>query len=224
MFGMPMLSLLPRMALLMCFASAPAIGAEIGRHPTDSAKINAIYFHGDIRQGDAKKLKNYLQALPKRRDTIVYLNSSGGSFRDGIDMGYLFRTEGIRTFVETGGICGSSCALAFLGGFDKKSGKPWRTKSSTARLAFHGFYAKMDKASYSADEVESLLFNNSFAASKVILYFRDVDGDWSLLSSALRMRELQTYDVSDAQALEIGIHVWDERSKKLRLSRTAQSQ
>jgi hypothetical protein len=210
-------------ACILCLIVSPVVGAEISRHPDDSAKLNAVYFYGDIRQGDAKKLRDYLQALPKRRDTVVYLNSSGGSFRDGIDMGYLFRTEGIRTFVETGGICGSSCALAFLGGFDKKSGKPWRTKSSTARLAFHGFYAKMDKASYSPDEVQSLLFNNSFAASKVILYFRDVDGDWSLLSNALRMRELQTYDVSDAHALEIGINVYDEASKKMRYSEAAKA-
>lgn len=217
---MPLISLLTRLSFIAGIASSPAAGAEISRHANDSAKLNAIYLSGQIERGDAAKLRAYIDTLPRKPVTTVYLNSTGGSFQAGLDLGYLFRAEGIRTVVEgNGALCASSCAVAFMGGFDKKTGKPWRTKSSSSLLAFHAFYAKLSKASYSPIEVDQMLYSNTFSASQMITYFTQVDGDLSLLTQALRMREQQVYSVSNEQAIEIGINVWDEKTGRMRLAR-----
>ena len=217
-------SFLTRLAFLACFASTPAIGAEIGRHPNDSATLNAISFKGKIEDGDAAKFRSYYATLPKKRATAVYLDSGGGLLRDGLDLGYFFRSEGIRTVIEgNGGRCASACAFAFLGGFDKATQKPWRTKSSSSRLAFHAFYAALLKPNYTAAEVDAVVFNNTLAASALVTYFRDVDGDFALLSYSLRMRQNQVYEISNEQALEIGINVWDEASQKMRLAESSKA-
>jgi hypothetical protein len=211
-------------AFILSLILSPAMGAEIGPHANNSAKLNAIYLKGEIKPGDSAKLREYLATLPKRRATVIYLNSEGGSFRDGINLGYVFRTEGIRTVIEgRGGKCMSACAFAFLGGFDRASGKPWRTKSSSSRLAFHSAYPLLKQASYSPEEVSELLRGGNVVASMLVTYFSEVNADWSLLGYAFKTRPSQFYDVSDNQALEIGINVYDEASKKMRYAETAKA-
>lgn len=219
-----MLSLFARLAVIASCISSPAVAAEITRHPNDSATLNAVYFKGPIVLGDAMKLKEYVKALPKKNATAIYLNSTGGVVSEAVSIGYFFRAQGIRTVIEgAGGQCLSACAFAFLGGFDESTQRPWRTKSSSSKLAFHAPFPKLKKASYSAEEVSGLLGNGNNAASELVTYFGEVHADYSLLRYAFRMRPSQFYEVSNDQALEIGINVYDEASKKMRYSEAAKA-
>lgn len=46
----------------------------------------------------------------------VSLNSNGGLLSEGYKLGVFFRERNITTVVESGNVCGSSCAVAFIGG------------------------------------------------------------------------------------------------------------
>ena len=49
----------------------------------------------------------------------VTLNSNGGMLKDGYKLGVLFRNRNVSTVVESGKVCGSSCAIAFIGGKER---------------------------------------------------------------------------------------------------------
>lgn len=74
---------------------------------------------------------------------VVHLTSDGGRLIDGIKVGELIRKNGFRTFIPTGGMCASSCAVAFIGG-------EYRTISGTGRVLVHAPYIKnsYDPSSY----------------------------------------------------------------------------
>jgi len=100
---------------------------------------NLIYAYGQIRFGDAYRLKREYQKLNKRRQTIVVFNSNGGVLTEGIKIGRFLKDNRIGSAVKKNGICASSCALAFLGGRSKRGSKLMILPSSS-RLGYHSFY------------------------------------------------------------------------------------
>ena len=126
----------------------PAAALEISRHEAkDNAEINAILLKGKIDLGDTFDLQVYIASLPKKPSIVVYLNSPGGNLAEGMRLGRFFYQNKIETVVESKTACTSACALAFLGGRDNGSGKPRRTKFSTAGLGFHSFSREFDENS-----------------------------------------------------------------------------
>jgi hypothetical protein len=63
----------------------------------------------------------------------VTLNSNGGMLKDGYELGVFFRKRNVRTVVESGKVCGSSCAIAFIGGKE-------RVLQDKGILVFHAPY------------------------------------------------------------------------------------
>jgi len=49
----------------------------------------------------------------------VSLSSPGGLLSDGYMLGDFFRERNVKTIIESGNVCGSSCAIAFLGGKER---------------------------------------------------------------------------------------------------------
>jgi hypothetical protein len=118
-----------------------ALALDFTYHPNNRSKtLTAILATGEIREGDVEKLKDFLSQTEKRRNTAIYLASSGGNLYEGMNLGLFFKYRRIKTVVEGGQDCASACAIAFLGGTDN-SGNPWRSSSTTSRLGFHAFNA-----------------------------------------------------------------------------------
>ena len=64
----------------------------------------------------------------------VYLSSGGGYLADGIELGRLFRREGVSARITYGAKCFSSCAVAFIGG-------GYRNMYGDGELLFHAPYS-----------------------------------------------------------------------------------
>ena len=73
------------------------------------------------------------------RSVYVFLNSGGGYIRDGYKLGEIIRKNRATTVIATTGECYSSCAAAFLGGYERyfQTGEDSKSK---AKLMFHAPY------------------------------------------------------------------------------------
>ena len=88
--------------------------AEIISEPMD--EIDVIFINGEIEKGDMQKFAS----LPiEWTQTIVLLNSDGGSAADAITMSAFLATKGAITYILPGHQCLSECALIWLAG-DRK--------------------------------------------------------------------------------------------------------
>jgi len=137
----------------MLSPSVPAHAAHItaAPHPICQAQLS-----GEIVQGDVKSLNALLEGLPKKKGSAVCLNSPGGSFAEGISLGYYFSGNGISTFIDRDAACLSACAIAFMFGTDHN--KPSRTMHVLAKLGFHAPFLVLEagaKDQYSSRTVEA---------------------------------------------------------------------
>jgi len=151
-----------------------------------------------------------------KKTTAIYLESPGGLFMEGMDIGRFLHRAGIRTVTEgRAASCLSACAFAFLGGYDARNKVPWRTKASTSQLGFHSYFFRLDKEAYGKAEVESMLAASQMSALTLIDYFREVEAPDSILINALSKKSDELYFISNSEALETGINVWDEDRKEM---------
>lgn len=120
-------------------------------HPICQAQLS-----GEIVQGDVESLSTLFEKLPKKDGSTVCLNSPGGSFAEGISLGYYFAGNGISTFIDRDAACLSACAIAFMFGTDHS--KPSRTLHVLGKLGFHAPFLVLDAGSkdqYSSSTVEA---------------------------------------------------------------------
>ncbi len=100
-----------------------------------------IYVSGAIGPDSSFALDELLKRSPHcldqngaiTRRTRVTLDSGGGFLNDGYMMGRLLRQNGIETYISARSNCASSCAVAFLGGVERRMG-------SDASIIFHSPY------------------------------------------------------------------------------------
>lgn len=97
---------------------------------------------GEIGPDSTAVMERLLPKLNKCRKkdgsyepNFVFLSSGGGLLKDGYRLGELFKQHQVVTVVPPGQICASSCAIAFLGGIQRRM-----MKGST--LLFHAPYTK----------------------------------------------------------------------------------
>lgn len=115
----------------------------------DGLVAAVIELDGELRRGDALKLRSQLRKFPESEtiDSGVYpilrLNSPGGDYTEGMKLVRLIRDWGITTYVGPGDRCLSACALVFMAGTQHVIESP----SVTARflhvggeLGFHAPY------------------------------------------------------------------------------------
>ena len=164
------------------------------------------------------ELKSHISRLPGKKYTAIYFNSLGGKFVEGLEIGKFLRRAGIRTVIEANGGCLSACAFAFLGGYDFYSKTPWRTKSASSQLGFHSYFMALDRDVYQKDEVAELLRASQYLALLSIEYFRAVEANFNILATALANGSNEMYFISNSEALEMGINIWDENRDQMVLS------
>lgn len=201
------------LALPLSLQGAAAL--EFSKHENDSANLLAVLATGPIERGDADRFRAFLARWPAKKRTAIYLNSPGGNLYEGMALGRAFHELGVRTVIEGNGAqCLSACALAFLGGRDQ-DGTPWRTKSSSSQLGFHSFRSHFSAdRTFSGEDMAGLEQRTQRTVLDVADYLRAIGTDLDFLRIMFRASADEMNLVSDAEALRIGIKVWDERSNR----------
>ncbi len=205
---------------LTCFGKLTAIAAcvlivlafskdsdalEFSVHPNNSQSLNAIFASGDVEQGDTEKLGRFLQGLSDKKNTAIYLSSPGGSLYEGMRLGRYFTANKIKTVVEGGHDCASACALAFLGGRDRK-GNPWRSSSDNSRLGFHAF-STPGQGLEDSNQTQRVV-------SDVLSYGQDVDAPLEVLIINFATPSHEIYWLSFVETCSLGIKLWSNTYNK----------
>lgn len=190
--------------LALTMATRGAYSLEFSVHPNTTQSLNAIMAEGDVEFGDAERLSAFLAKQPPKTNTAVYLASPGGNLYEGMQLGYFFRDNFIRTVVEGGRLCASACALAFLGGVDN-TGQPWRSSSSNSRLGFHAFSSL--GTPLNEDEVQQIV-------ADVLAYSRDVYAPLDLLILTFSTPSNEIRWLTPEEICALGIRLWSNTTNR----------
>lgn len=122
-------------------------------------------YTGPVEAGDSQRLRKRLtQHLSNTNvfcetemPAVIYLDSPGGNFSEGIKLAALFRQLGVGTIISPGAECLSACAVAFLGGtrhlcLDSDTGG-YRRLMPGARLGFHAPRLLLPNRNYNNQQV-----------------------------------------------------------------------
>lgn len=156
------------LSLLWIAICCPALGADVIRLPAPTKQdLSSILFFevsGLIEQGDTAKVEKLL-ATNKFEDgffagnrAVAVLDSSGGNFHEGIELGLFFASHHVETLVTNGSVCWSACALAFMGG--SLTGEEGVAVNSRAlvvggKLGFHAPYLEVPDGRFSKQSVDA---------------------------------------------------------------------
>lgn len=154
--------------------------------------VKVIELTGDIASGDSGRLKALFDANFKCGDgpgdcnphsAMASLNSVGGDYKEGNELARFFRENSVATIVESGNVCLSACAIAFLGGtgFWATGGVGYfvaRYMEPGARIGFHAPYLKPDDAQEIARSnlplvLQTNRLDNETLANVINTYFVD---------------------------------------------------
>lgn len=84
-----------------------------------TAADGAIGIVGQIAPGDADRFVEWLDQT-RSADTLISLDSSGGSVADAVAIGRTIRSAGYRTQVAQGAVCLSACPYMLAGGTERQ--------------------------------------------------------------------------------------------------------
>lgn len=225
---------MPRSTFTLGLAVAAAFVALAAR-PTDAATVTRIetgkpgtatfLFQGQIVAGDVDRMSAALRKVPQGTAVSVILESPGGLVGEGLNLGALFHAAKVTTIVKGGGaICYSSCALAFLGGRDARTGHPMRVKMSGGNLGFHQFRRTYDPLKvYTREDYDAEVARAQEITGMVVSYLKHIGEDLSKLQLMLRAPSQSMYVISNAESLERGFHVLDEATGRLIAPGSSQS-
>ena len=104
-----------RFIILLCVVGLLLIPAIFAAELSYDPYHNAIIFDGDVTHGDTQSLE-YLLVLEGHHVDKIVLNSEGGVFMEGANMGLLIQKFNLDTYAYR---CYSSCAYMWLAGQDK---------------------------------------------------------------------------------------------------------
>lgn len=115
------------LALLLCGA---AQAADISAVPLKNDGEGAIIVSGDLNYEDREV---FLTKIAPFKSGLVVFDSKGGNAYAGIEIGKAIRMRNFTTWVASGSVCASACAMAWLGGTRRLMGKG-------ALIGFHSVY------------------------------------------------------------------------------------
>lgn len=153
----------------------------------------SVYLKGIIEPGADKRVAKELNRIPNS-PFEVYLDSPGGDFLTGIELGQLLRSRGAWTHIgkrvpgsETPGPgeCYSACAMAYLGGFYRFS-----TKGS-----IYGVHRTWKEGA----STDSDLDVGQIISAASSAYIREMGVDGGLLDRIVRSGKNEVYVLSDAE-------------------------
>ncbi|MEM9911392.1 MAG: hypothetical protein AAF922_11480 [Pseudomonadota bacterium] len=143
------------LAVVALWADPSVVGAAnifvSGPMKMDASTGCSISLSGQIETGDVAALSQIVDPVIAEDDNypdfrtgaqiVLCLQSTGGSFLEGLRLAEYVSEKAITTKVIPGGTCLSACALAFMGGnLDTRSGVGWlssRYLHPTSTLGFH---------------------------------------------------------------------------------------
>lgn len=153
------------------FAEAAQIKA-VGTIPNEGEKTK-IVLNGKIVPGDAPRLQKLLEP---NYDAILFLNSSGGDYREGLALAHLLHDKLIPTALEPGASCLSACAIAFLGGNSLAEEDLTMASRSIPVGATLGFHAPYLRANSQPLTDEAVLESYDQAIKTVTDFVRSASG------------------------------------------------
>jgi len=193
-----------------------AAGDNIG---DDGSIVCNIRLMGTIADGDLEKIK---KAVPQDRPDPYFnvirmcLNSTGGSYEEGLKIVQYLTEATIGTGLEPSAVCASACALVFMGGSYPWKGQLNRFMHPSSTLAFHAPYlaevpSGLDRAQFmplayrqAVDAVQNLM---RLAQSQVKNFFPS-----ELLTEMLAKGPSETYAIDTVgKAIRYRIHLYDAR-------------
>ena len=194
-----------------------AAGAEITQRASDNADTTALDLKGRIERGDLLSLQALISKLPQTKSMTVYLNSTAGDLNEALALGRFFHQAKIRTVIgRDPAKCRVSCALAFLGGRDAATGKPWRVKTSSGQLGFYSFQStEAEKPEYTDKDMTSAVVDTQRMVLRIADYIQEIRDDLTFLQLIFKRSDAKMNFVSNEEALKLGIYVLDERSGEM---------
>ena len=148
-----------------------------------------------------------------RMRTTVYLSSPGGQYSTGVKIGQMFKKLEVNTITIGKQVCASSCALAFLGGIDRRMTGP-------SILLFHSPYIKAgDKQIYCMNKNVAQSLNSYFQEmignepgkrlfARTMSFCSSTDG-WTINSDAANLYEVTNWHP------ETQPNSWDSKVRQL---------
>ena len=131
-------------------------------------------------------------------------------------LGRYFMRARIRTVVAGAGVvCASACSMAFLGGHDAETGKPWRAKGSAASLGFHPFRFDWPEKTYTARDMSQAIARTQVLTLATADYMKEVGASLDFLRVRLKAPTTGMHYVSNEEALSLGLYVLDETTGEL---------
>ena len=102
---------------LLAWTTTPASAASLKYKACDDGKAGCyvITIAGEITRDDGKDLADFVASKPVT-SAVLWLNSPGGIFEDGMGIARLVRQRNFDTYVGDGGTCTSMCAIIWLAG------------------------------------------------------------------------------------------------------------
>jgi hypothetical protein len=94
-----------------------------------------LKLQGTIEPGSAARFAEEVEARGEYVTTVTF-DSPGGSVEDAMQIGALISEKGFATRVEAGGLCASSCPLAFAGGKERQA-------TPASAIGVHQIYASL---------------------------------------------------------------------------------
>lgn len=122
-----------------CVVLAASRARALDFKPERSASGLGITVSGEIKPGDAERLRQFLkktQPVP----TLVSLNSPGGSLGEGIRLGKLIRAQKLASVVRRGSECESACVFVLAGGVIREVERDAKVGVHMASLMFGNEY------------------------------------------------------------------------------------
>ena len=125
-----LLGLLGIALLILPSVRQPARAMDFFTVKLDDGQL-LVVAQGEIKEGDDKRLHDFVAALPA--GTKLYaigLDSPGGNLREGVYLANSIHSTGLPTIVSSRGMCASACFLMFA------AGSP-RMAAINARIGVH---------------------------------------------------------------------------------------
>ena len=194
-----------------------ASGAEITQRASDNTEATALELKGRIERGDLLSLQALISKLPHTKSMTVYLDSTAGNLDESLALGRFFHQAKMRTVIDRNPAkCLISCALAFLGGRDAATGKPWRVKTSSGQLGFYSFVSTAaEKPEYTDKDMTFAVVDAQRMVLRIADYIQDIRDDLTFLQLIFKRSDPKMNFVSNEEALKLGIYVLDERSGEM---------
>lgn len=197
---------------VLALAGSAASAATLTNVPTADTGVATIMLRGEIVAGDLGRLQTAVARVRSGQRIALMLESPGGSIQEGIAIGRYIYANRITTIAVQGPGCASSCALLFLAGRDTVGEKTARIMIKGARLGFH--QASLGNGSPQLTGSQGLELGQEIVRI-VNTYFNDIKADPEFLTLFLSSRSSSLTNISELDALRLGIHVMDPATQRL---------